>query len=238
MALSPANAPRQISYSEPSSLIETISLSVKFGVLFVFDMLKSYPLPLFTFFFIIFSISYLSNQNISMSKQKILSQLKLVFGFLLIALILTIALHAPSAYIEGNPPGTRTLVISTWLILVAISTLGWFVGNLFSGKFKKYPYKLIVLLILLGSSFYIIRAVYQTYNFHQTRFERIASVWDKRDALIKSQKEKGFDIVDAHAIDSQFLGGGILEWYPEPNWVNMCAAEYYEVKEIRATIDW
>ncbi len=42
MALSPANAPRQISYSEPSSLIETISLSVKFGVLFVFDMLKSY----------------------------------------------------------------------------------------------------------------------------------------------------------------------------------------------------
>ena len=79
---------------------------------------------------------------------------------------------------------------------------------------------------------------YQTYNYHQSRYERIAAVWDERDASIKSQKDKGANVIHVQAIDSQFLGGGILEWYPEPNWVNMCAAEFYQVKEIRATIDW
>lgn len=238
MALSPANLPRQISYSDPSSFIETILLSTKFSVFFIVNSLKSYPLPHLVFFMIIFSVSFVTNQNKNNSKRENIAFLKNLLVFIFATLLLNISLHAPSAYIEGNPPAERTLVIARWIVLMAIFATGYFMGELFSIVSKNKFFYWGVLLLLFISSIYIIRAFYQTYNYHQSRYERIATVWDERDASIKSQKDKGANVIHVQAIDSQFLGGGILEWYPEPNWVNMCAAEFYQVKEIRATIDW
>ena len=238
MILSPANTPRQNSYSEPSSFIETITLSIKFGINFIIDSLKSYPLPHLIFFILIFSASFLVyKQNNHRAKSLIFMVKKLLF-VLVISTSLTIALHAPSSYIEGNPPADRTLIISRWIVLLGLSALAWVIAEYMAALLKSNVFNIVMLLFLVLSNLYILRAIYQTYDYHQPRFEKIASVWDERDESIRSEKEDGVEIIHVKAIDSQFLGGGVLEWYPEPNWVNMCAADYYQVKEIRATLDW
>ncbi len=238
MALSPANTPRQISYSEPSSFFETISLSIEFGFDFVIDSLKSYPLPHLILFILIFTISFLLNDQ----KNQMVPSFKLLIKRLLIVLVISvsliIALQAPSAYIERNPPAERTLVISRWVFLLLICSAAWLVAEYSRVLLKNKKYLLVMVLFLILATFYISRAIFQTIDYYQPRFERIASAWDERDDLIRSQKARGVEIIYVRAIDSQYLGGGILEWYPQPNWVNMCAAEYYQVKEIRATLDW
>jgi hypothetical protein len=155
-----------------------------------------------------------------------------------ISVSLIIALQAPSAYIERNPPAERTLVISRWVFLLLICSAAWLVAEYSRVLLKNKKYLLVMVLFLILATFYISRAIFQTIDYYQPRFERIASAWDERDDLIRSQKARGVEIIYVRAIDSQYLGGGILEWYPQPNWVNMCAAEYYQVKEIRATLDW
>jgi len=238
MIISPANTPRQISYSEPSSFIETITLSIKFGINFIIDSLQSYPLPHLVFFILILSASFLvSTQNDIRAKSFISFVIKLLV-VLVITTSLIIALQAPSAYIEGNPPADRTLVISRWILLFEFSAIAWLIADYMAVLLKNKVLNIIMFIFLAFSCFYLLRAIYQTYEFHQPRFEKIASVWDERDESIRSQKIDGIEIIHVRAIDSQYLGGGVLELYPEPNWVNLCAADYYQVKEIRATLDW
>ena len=238
MLLSPANTLRQISYSEPSSFIETITLSIKFGIIFIIDSLKSYPLPHLIFFILIFSASFLVYKQNNHRAESFISMAKKQLFILVISTSLTIALHAPSAYIEGNPPADRTLIISRWIVLLGLSAIAWVIAEYLATLLKSNVFNTVMLIFLVLSNLYLLRAIYQTFDYHQSRFEKIATVWDERDESIRSQKEDGVEIIHVKAIDSQFLGGGVLEWYPEPNWVNLCAADYYQVKEIRATLDW
>ena len=66
-------------------------------------------------------------------------------------------------------------------------------------------------------------------------FQKRAQFWDARDAAIRQAKAAGLMVVDVHAIDSY---AGVIELYPQPNWVNSCAASYYGVDQIRATLPW
>ncbi len=238
MILSPANAPRQIFYSEPASFIKTISLSVQFGFDFIIDSLKSYPLPHLVFFILIITASFLGYKKNNHRTLSLISMIKKLLVVLVISTLLTIALQAPSAYIEKNPPADRTFVISRWIILLGVSALALIIAEYMAALLKSKVFTIVMTIILSISTLYLLRAIYQTYDYHQPRFERIASVWDERDESIRSQKKDGVEIIHVQAIDSQFLGGGVLELYPEPNWVNLCAADYYQVKEIRATLDW
>lgn len=211
---------------------------MQFGIDFIIDSLKSYPLPHLVFFILIFTASFLVYTQNNNRTQSLISMVKKLLVVLVISTSLTIALQAPSAYIERNPPADRTLVISRWIILFGLSALAWLIAEYIAALLKRKVFTIVMFIFLALSNLYLLRAIYQTYDFHQPRFEKIASVWDERDKLIRSQKGDGVEIIHVQSIDSQFLGGGVLELYPDPNWVNMCAADYYQVKEIRATLDW
>jgi hypothetical protein len=62
-------------------------------------------------------------------------------------------------------------------------------------------------------------------------------VWDQRDRQIRAAVARGEKDVLVLPIDSQYIGG-LLEFYPQPNWVNLCAAQYYGIDVIRATESW
>jgi hypothetical protein len=91
--------------------------------------------------------------------------------------------------------------------------------------------------LLLIACAYLGRAICLTWDYEQPRFEKIAQVWDERDRTIRLAKTEGHEVIEVRALDSQYLGG-VTELYPRPNWVNMCAADYYQVKEIQATLPW
>lgn len=237
MILSPANAPRQLIYSEPSTLSETIFFSIKYGFDFMINSIKSYPLPHLIFFSIIFAISFLTN-NSKEPRQSLYSLAKKLLIIILISILLIIAIQAPSAYIEGSIPGDRALIIAQWIFLFSSGMIAWLTGEFLTKALNHQAYNLVIFVMLTISILYVIRASYLTYDYHQPRFEKIAAVWDERDEVIKSQKAAGVNVIHVRAIDSQYLGGWVLEWTPEPNWVNNCAADFYQVQEIRATLDW
>ena len=66
-------------------------------------------------------------------------------------------------------------------------------------------------------------------------FEKRAEIWDERDLLIGQAVDQGLSSVEVREIDSYI---GVLELHPQPNWVNNCAAEFYGIGEIKATLPW
>jgi hypothetical protein len=84
---------------------------------------------------------------------------------------------------------------------------------------------------------YIARTEVRILQIDFPRYQRVSQVWDQRDKQIKDSVACGKEEILVLPIDSQYIGG-LLEFYPQPNWVNMCAAQYYGIDVIRAAESW
>lgn len=160
---------------------------------------------------------------------------KLLRPLLLVALgafILLAAFCAPSALAQSAYPEARSQTIPVYLISVGLLGAGFLAGGwlrlLLPGKSS--PALLIILNIAtLVSLIFALSPLLAQF----AEYRRHAADWDEREALILQQKDAGARSVLVPGVDSL---AGLMGFSPDPSqWVNGCAASYYQLDSIRST---
>ncbi len=148
------------------------------------------------------------------------------------AFLLIAAFCAPSALAQSAYPEARSQTIAVYLISVGLLGAGFLAGGwlrlLLPGKSS--PVLLIILnvaaLVSLIFALSPLPAQFAEYRRH-------AAAWDEREALILQQKDAGARSVLVPGVDSL---AGLMGFSPDPSqWVNGCAASYYQLDSIRST---
>lgn len=240
LLLSPANEARQASaYPKGyASIPDAIILAIRFAWDFIYQSLRGLPIPHLVWISLLCMLGFMQWKPITLtSKLDHLVYLKWMLLPLLITFGLITAVHAPSALIEQAPPAERTFIITRFLLLGGLGISSWVFGSWLASALKSKAWQGLAAVVLLAALVYSGRSIILTVQYAQPRFEKIAAVWDERDQKIKREKAQGETVIHVRAIDSQYVGG-VLELYPYANWVNLCAAEDYQVDKILATIPW
>jgi hypothetical protein len=164
--------------------------------------------------------------------RKILFSILVVFG---IAFALIAAAYAPSAYIEQVPPAPRTRIIMRFILIAALGINSWLIGYLPRQYLHAKWHNLVALFLLLLCYAYAARSIAVTAEKINIYMQR-ARIWDERDQVINLARDQGILEIDVRGIDGLPVGG-IRDFKAKPgNWINGCAAKYYGVNEIRATL--
>ncbi|MBI9047552.1 MAG: hypothetical protein JEZ06_23915 [Anaerolineaceae bacterium] len=242
VVVSPANYLRQSGYGEPAGLGVLIAKSLEFTLDFIWLSFRGLPIPFAVIFLLVFSQGYLfSKVEIQWKKASQWGSILLhIAAIVLICFVLILVCFAPSVYIEKNPPAERALLIPLYVLILSTTLLAWIVGQYTAAVFKQF--KLNWTFWIIAASFLILLA----YPLHMAdkeigelhQFQKRADVWDVRTQKIIDAREAGQKQVEIRQIDSYYMGG-IAELLPDPGyWINGCAAEYYGVSELSATIPW
>ncbi len=239
MYLSPVNVDRQDAYQAPASIGMTFVYAFRFTMDFIWLSFRTQPLPNLVFCLLIAGLSYLTHRQ---SNGGSVSGIKISLLTAAFAWAAIMAIHLPSAYVEKSPPADRTLVMARFSLLAAEMIIFFFIGR--RAAAAKWPFWLIprlrevaAIFLVLAGWVYLARAEVRILQIDFPRYQRVSQVWDQRDRQIKDAVARGEKDVLVLPIDSQYIGG-LLEFYPQPNWVNMCAAQYYNIGVIRAAESW
>jgi len=232
LVLSPTSGMRMARYGEPSSLLELPSLVLYFTYQFVRLSFLDLPLPHLALIVTFASLGYLLGPWF-----RVPLKARFIIAFILIvvctALLLIAAGHAPSAYIEQNPPATRTRIIMRFVMLAAIATLACFGGMLLQKWFGSRWLYLAAVAAIIFTSIYALRTIIITGQKIDLYAYR-AEVWDGRDQKIKQSIEQGHTEVNVRELDSLPVGGINDFKANEKHWINQCGERYYGVTAIRA----
>jgi len=237
LVLSPMNeVRRQISYGAPMPLLELPFMALKFGYYYIRAFLSLNRWAVLALAAGGVSFGFFNGQS-SISLRRLGLGLLLTGGvvFLLIA-----AINVPAAYIENAEISeSRALLVPDSVIVLGIAAAAWQVGSALrhwqplAGGVRTIAVAGLVLLALAPSAYAVTR--YPAALAPLALFQKRAAAWDARDAAIRQAVAAGQSSVDVGQIDAY---AGILEMYPQPNWVNNCAASFYGLSEIRSTLPW
>ncbi len=145
----------------------------------------------------------------------------------------------PSTFVRSVRPNPRGLITIRFIMVVAFSCIGWLTGQ---GLFSILNQKRKLLNVILAGSLlvmalvmlYPIRAAILTYS-GAPHFQKWANLWDIRDANIRNANLNGVLDVEVMHLDKVIKRVGELS--PDPDsWYNRCAAGYYGINSISATI--
>jgi hypothetical protein len=232
--LSPVNIKRQSAYQAPAAPMMAIIYAFRFARDFIWLSIKTQPLPNIIFSVLIGSFGFLINRSRDWGwKKTILS----ILSFSLAAYIFIAAVHLPSAYVEKSPPADRTLIITRFILLAAQLGIFYMAGQWLASFYSRTWLKVAAAAVILLGCLYTIRNGIKTIQYDLPRYQRVAQVWDEHDRQIKDSLSEGKMEIVVLPIDSQYIGG-LMELYSQPNWVNLCAAEYYGINVIRAAESW
>ena len=149
----------------------------------------------------------------------------LLYGILLVN-------FAPSAYAQAYP-ADRALLGAQALMTLLLIVEGSLLGSFFAERISAIGFQYLLLLFLIFSSLYPLRAAWLTakrLDFYRER----AVAWDVRDAQIRAEVADGVTEIIITEFDSLH---GIKEIDENSNyWVNRCAAVYYGVEKITAVL--
>jgi hypothetical protein len=212
--------------------------TTQYTYLFLIDTFKTMPVPVGLSFGVpalFFYILYFDRENKQGSNpqsQKTFFYIALIAPFVLALLIA--AGFSPSAYGQSYPVG-RARFFAHYLLSATLMLEGAFLGVWLSQIKMAVFHSIYVfgasVLVLLVMAVYPLRAGLQVLQ-NEPAYRIRASLWDKRDAVIRSQKEGG----QTDLVTIQFDGvDGTKELdVSATHWANGCAAEYYDVNSIRA----
>ena len=232
----PTNAYRVGLYGRPTDLLAFPGRLLYFTSDFIKFSFLDMPLPQLFVLATLFSLGFLFySQN-----GKNIEPRNLLMLFLFIALLTFLsvaATYAPSAYIEKSPPAPRTRIISRFILTLGAGTIALLVGTYFRQLFSWRWLDGLVIIVLLGAYAYGARSILISAEKISLYSER-AALWDERDALIQHSKAEGIMEVNVRGIDGLPVGG--IRDFKEKRgvgfWINQCAARYYGVDTIYATL--
>lgn len=232
----PTNAYRIGLYGRPTDLLAFPGRLLYFTSDFIKYSFLDMPLPHLFVLATLFSLGVLfyaqNGKNIDTR-----NLLLLVLFIALLTFLSVAATYAPSAYIEKSPPAPRTRIISRFILTLGAGTIALLVGYYFRQIFPWRWLDSLVIIVLLGSYAYGARSILISAEKISLYSER-AVQWDTRDALIRQSKADGLMEVNVRGIDGLPVGG-IRDFKDERGvgfWINVCAARYYGVENIYATL--
>lgn len=229
--VSPSNQLRQVHFPPPPDLLTLVRMSLWHAFDFAVSSLRSQPLPNLVLLALGGAVGLLLPSSYDKRWR--------VWALVLIPLvgyILLVAVVSPSAYAQSASPEARALIVARFVTVLAVFFWGlfaaWVIRDLSGNASRRQAFTWLGILLLIGLSLYPLRAVRLDLPAVQEA-RAWAEAWDTRDASIRAAVLSGVRSVETVELDSR---SGLMEIGPDPgNWVNTCAAGYYDLDSIRAT---
>lgn len=233
MLLSPGNSVRMANMPDPPDFLRLVSLSARYGLGYLSQSVRGYPLPFLVTLVTGFCLAQLNPASLPESSQAKKGLWEIPLALLLLAGVVCV----PSAYAQSAYPENRTLLGIRWITVTALTVWSYLLGAIWNNRRDRNP-RLTqprsvthAALILVLCSFYLILGGLQVLDTIPTAQQR-AAAWDTRNREILAQAAAGERDVQVQALDSV---GRIKELDEDPDhWVNKCAAVYYGVDRISA----
>ncbi|MEW6504664.1 MAG: DUF6056 family protein [Chloroflexota bacterium] len=230
MALSPANEWRQALLPPPPSFAAWGETVIRYTADFVWDTLRTLPLPLVVWLVFCGVLGYGLNEEGNKGEKA-----GIIGGVLLAAAILgTAAAIAPSVYAGLQYPAGRALMTARFPLMsglgLAAAAWGVWLGGRVPASARGWVGATgLVLLLLVGA--YVLRAAQLPLGEAESLAVKAAR-WDARQQQILTQRAEGFHTIHVREVD---VVSTLEDLTPRPeHWVNRCAADYYKVEQIIA----
>jgi hypothetical protein len=236
LVAAPTNAYRMGLYGKTTGLLEFLGRLLYFTSGFVRFSFLDMPLPHLVVLVTLLLLGYLFHQT----NDKNIEAGQLFFLVLFIAFLTFLfvaATYAPSAYIEKAPPAPRTRVISRFILTLGIGTIAFLIGYYTKQLVQWRQLEGAAIFLLLVTYAYGARSILISAEKISLYSDRAAQ-WDERDALIRQSQAEGVMDVNVRGIDGLPVGG-IRDFKENKGvgfWINQCAARYYGVDNIYATL--
>lgn len=232
----PGNAIRQAAMPPPPGFLTLVKMVVTHAFLFIYRTLAANSLQVVLAVLIpsLLVYGYCVDRETPRWRPSLLV-LALLFipaaGFVLIAVVMT-----PAAYIQSSYPDGRALVQAGFLMAVVLIIIGVLIGVIFTQLHQwaeepvpPYLHGLVALLV-------VILLLYPVYDARKNaallpEYRARAVSWDARDARIRAARQSGESMVVVKGFNAP---GNLAEFQTDPkDWVNQCAASYYDLKIIQ-----
>lgn len=242
LVASPANETRQLHhYGPPTRLVELPRMVLVYTYFYLRVVTSENPLPFLVVFSLPFTLACLAAPQkwISLEGRRII-MLFLIIGA--VTSLLVAASLAPSLYIEGGMPASRTQIIPLFSLICATVAVGWLAGAFVGWKTRVRFTHAAGIFNITGTIIFCLGILFTAQTIIDTTgkvtiFKERAAIWDERDSSIWEAVSHGVEEVEVRGIDSQPVGGLHDLKADGKHWVNHCAARYYGVKSIRASLD-
>ncbi len=232
MMLSPSNAWRQAALPPTPSLINLILLILRYTFDFTRDTLRGLPLPLLALALLSALAAYAGfwrgrAQAIQPTRVLLAALACLTTGLLLAACAI-----APSVYAGGQFPAGRALMPTRFALLSAIALAAACLPGLLPVRLRiSNPAAIAAALLTLAACFYPLRAA-AALEPQRRELAAWAARWDERDVQILSLRAQGQTDPLVRQVE---VVSGLEDYGPDTvNWVNRCAAGYYQLHSITA----
>ena len=231
MIKAPGNTMRLETLKQASSLWQIIYLALRFAASFICHTILGLPAPILVLFATVFILGY----HVSGHEQPGIPHstwLKIMWGSMLAGGVLLVCVAAPTAYGMMAYPEERAWMLGRFVTVMALVLFS------FSAGVRSHSYMdrivdtcLMSIIILILLSLYPLKAAWQEWQ-QIPQWRASAQAWDARHALVLEKAGNGEQSLIVPAFDSI---GTVAELTDDPNyWVNVCAANYYDVEEIIA----
>lgn len=217
-----------------------LTMSAKHAYDFMITSLKGLPLPHTILFAFSFSIAFLnSHRRQNSAPMKSLNFLTIMLAIVALCFVVVFSSMVPSAFARAVYPNPRALILPRFAMLLSVFSMGWISGyqmrfHLQEASKKSALFFLFACLFLIAVWLYPARAIAAAYSYAD-QYQPWAIQWDQRDQQKREAKQQGQIEIEVIRIDK------IIQWVGELSpdsgyWYNRCAAGYYGVNTIKATL--
>jgi hypothetical protein len=235
MSVSPGAAARRGTFSQGKDIVfilRSTLLGAKWYLL-RFITIRTSIYSLIALFSLIY---YLVSRYFRRIKGKIEIKIKdliIIDGFsILLAIFSTLSVFAVSYYAMSYLPPERALFVVVYFIFVAFIlfsiSISLIINIVFENKQKMLG--IISIFLYLISIVFLFRTFYSHWDTLRGRMEDYAYHWDIQEKEIYKQKGEGSKNIIIKYVQP---AGDIDGFIENEGWVSACAAEYYQVDEIR-----
>lgn len=231
MVLAPGNAMRLATLEQATSIGQIITISLLSAAAFAYQSLRGFSIPTVLLFGLVAILGYhLTGHEKPQLEEK--QWLQILLASILVGFLLLVCVAAPTAYGMLAYPEQRAWMLGRFVTTLSLILAGFSAGVL-SHRFmdRIIDTCMMSIIILIIFSLYPLRAAWQEVQ-HIPEWQAIARDWDVRNTTIQASVDMGERELLVPAFDSI---GTVAELKDDPSyWVNVCAAQYYEVDEIIA----
>jgi hypothetical protein len=239
IAFSPGTINRLDRIMEQTPLYNPVTLSIQtltYTFQFLWDHLRSAPLPALIMIFLPLAVMYVRNTNADSNHTSIGSS-RFRLALLLVPLLMIIVIgfsFAPSAFVRSFPVG-RARFASIVILTLCLALEGGLLGMILASRLRSTAGNVYVrgaaLALLAVLIFYPLRAAPRVYAA-TNEYRYCAAAWDARNAGIRQAMAEGAADLVVVQLDSI---GGVGEYKGnERDWINRCAARFYGLNTLRA----
>lgn len=223
-----------------ADMLEFVGTAIRHANSFILGSLRGLPLPHFVIFVFFMVVSFMTSHRRSAFDSIGGMRLSIKLFLLISVCYFLISMSmAPWAVVRNASPNPRALLAARFVLALVVAVGSFLIGDyIFRSRiqFPQAPKYLVfvALFLLIGVFVYAIRGATRDFSV-MPRYQYWASRWDERDESIRIAKGQG--ILDIEVDQLQ----GIIQWVGElssdpSGWYNACAAQFYGVRSIAATL--